>query len=438
MIKLPGEFLSIMQAELGADYDAFLQSYDMPAVKGLRVNTLKASIEEVKKLCPAELEPVPFCDEGFSIKGEWQNPGSTPMHIAGLIYMQEPSAMLTVSIAEIEPGMNVLDMCAAPGGKSSAAAARLMGRGMLVSNEIVPSRANILLSTIERMGAANAVVSCCRPDELAKALPEYFDRVIVDAPCSGEGMFRKDARAIEEWSLEHVASCAKRQRLILESSAECVAYGGMLIYSTCTFSKEENEDNIEAFLAAHSDFELVKAIRLYPHKFNGEGHFAASLRRKANTGANGAKKQAAARLEPCRIAAYQDFINDTFSLPPNGTAYLLKDQRVHLMPFELPESMTKLRLLSAGVSAGELQKGRFVPAHMLVMAEHGGEYKRTVELNEDEAMLKAYMRGEESACDEAYKGYCRVSYNGHSIGWGKAVSGRLKNHLPKGLRIDIK
>ena len=160
MIKLPGEFLSIMQAELGADYDAFLQSYDMPAVKGLRVNTLKASIEEVKKLCPAELEPVPFCDEGFSIKGEWQNPGSTPMHIAGLIYMQEPSAMLTVSIAEIEPGMNVLDMCAAPGGKSSAAAARLMGRGMLVSNEIVPSRANILLSTIERMGAANAVVSC--------------------------------------------------------------------------------------------------------------------------------------------------------------------------------------------------------------------------------------------------------------------------------------
>ena len=251
-------------------------------------------------------------------------------------------------------------------------------------------------------------------------------------------MFRKDARAIEEWSLEHVASCAKRQRLILESSAECVAYGGMLIYSTCTFSKEENEDNIEAFLAAHSDFELVKARRLSPHKFNGEGHFAASLRRKANTGANGAKKQAAARLEPCRIAAYQDFINDTFSLPPNGTAYLLKDQRVQLMPFELPESMTKLRLLSAGVSAGELQKGRFVPAHMLVMAEHGGEYKRTVELNEDEAMLKAYMRGEESACDEAYKGYCRVSYNGHSIGWGKAVSGRLKNHLPKGLRIDIK
>ena len=438
MKALPGEFLSRMQAELKGDYAAFLESYNNESVRGLRANTLKGNADAIAALCPVKLERVDNTADGFRLTEAWEGVGLSPVHMAGLIYMQEPSAMLTVSIAEIEPGMNVLDMCAAPGGKSSAAAARLMGRGMLVSNEIVPSRANILLSTIERMGAANAVVSCCRPDELAKALPEYFDRVIVDAPCSGEGMFRKDARAIEEWSLEHVASCAKRQRLILESSAECVAYGGMLIYSTCTFSKEENEDNIEAFLAAHSDFELVKAIRLYPHKFNGEGHFAASLRRKANTGANGAKKQAAARLEPCRTAAYQDFINDTFSLPPNGTAYLLKDQRVQLMPFELPESMTKLRLLSAGVSAGELQKGRFVPAHMLVMAEHGGEYKRTVELNEDEAMLKAYMRGEESGCDEAYKGYCRVSYNGHSIGWGKAVSGRLKNHLPKGLRIDIK
>ena len=279
------------------------------------------------------------------------------------------------------------------------------------------------------MGIANAAVISRRPDEIAKAMPEYFDRVIVDAPCSGEGMFRKDERAIEEWSAEHVSSCANRQRLILESSAQCVAKDGMLIYSTCTFSREENEDNIEWFLKTHTDFELAEQRRLYPHTFAGEGHFAAVLRRKGGS----VRPYAPLKLTPCKDKAYAEFIKDTFTVPPKGTAYAYQNG-VNIISAELPEAIAPMLRRSVGVYAGELQKGRFVPHHTLVMAEHGGEYARMLSLDESDARLAAYMRGEEITCPEAWRGYCAVAYRNHPIGWGKAVGGRMKNHLPKGLR----
>ena len=429
MKALPGDFLRRMQNELKDDYEAFLKSYECESVRGLRANTLKGNADDIAALCPIKLERVENTPDGFRLKEAWDGVGLSPVHMAGLIYMQEPSAMLTVAIADIHPGMRVLDMCAAPGGKTGAAAARLSGEGLMVSNEIVPSRAKILESTVERMGIANSVVTSKRPDEIEKALPGYFDRVIVDAPCSGEGMFRKDERAIEEWSAEHVCACANRQRLILESSAKCVAPGGMLIYSTCTFSRDENENNIEWFLNTHTDFELVEQHRLYPHKFAGEGHFAAALRK---TGGE-RKSCAPLKLTPCKDKAYAEFIKDTFAVPPRGTACSMGDG-VNIISFELPEALKPMLRRSAGVYAGELQKGRFVPHHTLVMAEHGGEYKRVLSLDESDVRLAAYMRGEEIDCPEDWRGYCAVAYRNHPIGWGKAVSGRLKNHLPKGLR----
>lgn len=430
MVSLPKDFLKRMEKDLGDDYAAFIQSYDNEPVRGLRVNTLKALPDEIVPLCNKQLEHVEGTPDGFRLKEAWDGVGSTPIHMAGLIYMQEPSAMLPAAIADIRKNMRVLDMCAAPGGKTGAAAARLCGSGMLISNEVVPSRAKILSSTIERMGITNAAVTCCRPDEIARLLPDFFDRVIVDAPCSGEGMFRKDTRAVEEWSNEHVSSCAARQRLILESSAQCVRQGGMLIYSTCTFSHEENEDNIDAFLSSHSEFELIEQHRLYPHTFSGEGHYAAVLRRCGT----GSDKYAQLKLPLCKDKAYFDFIDDTFSVAPGGTPSLFGGG-ICLVPQGMPLSLLPKLKHSAGVYAGEVQRGRFVPHHSLVMAEHGGEYKRKLSLDEADPRLKAYMRGEEIDCPANWHGYCAVAYRSHNIGWGKAVNGRLKNHMPKGLRV---
>lgn len=426
MAELPQEFIERMAAMKGFDIKPFLASYSQPPTKGLTVNTLKSNIDEIAPLCPCGLESVGITKTGFRLVGEWQGVGNSPAHIAGLFYMQEPSAMLPVSLADIRPGQKVLDMCAAPGGKSFAAAAALMGEGLLVSNEIVFSRAKILASTIERMGAINCVVTSNHPDNIARALPLYFDRVIVDAPCSGEGMFRKDMRAREEWSEEHVHACAARQRLILASAAKCVARGGKLIYSTCTFSYEENEKTVEAFLAEHGDFALIERKRLYPHLFMGEGHFAAVLERAAGE----SEPLPTQKLVAVKDKAYDDFVKDTFVVPPKG----IFDGK-NILQSPLPKGLAGLKCLSSGVYAGESQKGRFIPSHTLAVAQTGAIFKRSLELNENDPRLWAYLKGSEVDCPENWKGWCAVSYRGHRIGLGKAVEGRLKNHFPKGLRL---
>ena len=429
MIRLPEKFIQRMSQTLSGDLEDFLASYDKPPVRGVRANLLKTSPEELKSLLTYKIERSKILEEGFVLNESADGIGNDPYHIAGLFYIQEPSAMAPIAAAEIKPGMRVLDICAAPGGKSGGIAARMHGEGLLVANEIVPSRAKILGFTLERLGVTNAAVTCAHPDALCEALPEYFDRVIVDAPCSGEGMFRKDEGAIAEWSEEHVISCAQRQRAILKSAYKALRPGGKLIYSTCTFSREENEDNIEWFLKTHTDFELAEQRRLYPHTFAGEGHFAAVLRRKGGS----VRPYAPLKLTPCKDKAYAEFIKDTFTVPPKGTAYAYQNG-VNIISAELPEAIAPMLRRSVGVYAGELQKGRFVPHHTLVMAEHGGEYARMLSLDESDARLAAYMRGEEINCPEAWRGYCAVAYRNHPIGWGKAVGGRMKNHLPKGLR----
>ncbi len=431
MRELPQKFTDRMAGLLGNELADFLDSYEQPPVRGIRANLLKTSPSELKGLLSCELEPSKTLEEGFVLRGEAEGLGSDPYHIAGLFYIQEPSAMAPIAAAEIQPGMRVLDLCAAPGGKSGGIAARLGGSGLLVANEIVPNRAKTLCFTLERLGVTNAAVTCAHPEAIAEALPGYFDRVIVDAPCSGEGMFRKDENAIAEWSEEHVISCAARQRAILCSAYKALRPGGKLIYSTCTFSREENEDNVEWLTREFPDMEAELMERLYPHRCAGEGHFAARLKKTGE----GEEPQRGMKLFPCREKGYSSFLESTFILPPAGEPYILKDGRVLLIGNELPEGLSKLRVLSAGVHAGDMIKGRLEPSHSLFMAAHGGKYRGCISLMPNDAALAAFLRGNTIDASNELSGYLPVCVNGFPVGFGKAVGGTVKNHIPKGLRI---
>ena len=431
MKTLPEKFITAMKTMLGDEYGAFIAQYDKPASRGLRANLLKITPDKLGELCPFDMQPADTLAEGFVLRQEVQSIGTLPYHMAGLFYMQEPSAMSAIAAAEVSPGMKVLDLCAAPGGKSGGIAARMGGEGLLVSNEIVPNRAKTLCFTLERLGVCNAVVTCAHPDTLCTALEEYFDRVVVDAPCSGEGMFRKDDTAIAEWSPEHVTACAQRQAAILDSAYRALKPGGKLIYSTCTFSKEENEDTVLAFAGAHPDMTVELMHRLYPHTCMGEGHFVARLAKDGF----GCAEQKDMRLEPCRDKEYTAFIKDTFITPPKGEPYKLKDGRIIILRDSLTEGLANIRMLSAGVYAGDIQKGRFVPAHSLFMAEHRGKYRNILALGAESAEIAAFLRGNTVPADEGMKGYAAVTVDGYPIGFGKAVDGMMKNHLPKGIRI---
>ncbi len=431
MAQLPQEFLQRMHVQLGGEYEAFVQSYEKQPVRGLRVNTLKTSVEAFLKACPFSLSPTGILEEGFVLEGEAQGIGAHPYHTAGLFYMQEPSAMGAVEALAIKPGMKVLDLCAAPGGKSTGIAARLNGKGLLVANEIEVQRAKTLQFNMERMGAVNTVVTCAHPEVLCGALRGMFDAVLVDAPCSGEGMFRKDEAAIIEWSLAHVRTCAVRQTAILESAAQAVKRGGVLVYSTCTFSEEENERVVEAFLTTHVEFELVFMKRCYPHKMKGEGHFVARLIK--SSGDHEAEDSKPLALKPCVDAAYGRFLEETFSVPPALDAYQLADGRAILLNEELPLGLKDVRMLNAGVFSGEITKGRFEPSHALFLACHGGRYKRTLDFSPYDERLSRFLRGDTIEA-EGLRGFCAVTVDTHPIGFGKASEGVLKNRFPKALR----
>ena len=446
-MELPREFTERMKTMLGDGYREFISCYDLPAVRGLRVNTLKISKERFAALSPWALVQSETLDEGFILTEEAEHIGAHPYHTAGLFYMQEPSAMSVIKEAQIEPGMKVLDLCAAPGGKSGGAAARLKGEGLLVSNEIVPNRAKQLARNLERLGVVNAIVTCAHPDAFAENLPGFFDRVIVDAPCSGEGMFRKDPAAIAEWSPEHVASCASRQKLILESASRCVAPGGKLVYSTCTFSPEENEGVIEAFLAEHDDFALELMRRLYPHQITGEGHFVARLIRSGAAfcvrEGRGAKRAAAVKSAPAvrdLNAAQQGtasaFFESTLTAFPRNSALRVNGNRLLYCPFEYPDALLKLPLVSFGAEVGEFAGSRLKPSHAFFMAAHGLSYRVSFDYPAESAGLRAFLGGNTLPAKDAPNGvFAPVTADGFPVGFGKIADGILKNHLPKGLVI---
>lgn len=434
------DFLDRMKALLGDEYNSFLEYYEGDNFKGLRVNTLKCSSEKLKSIIGFELNPTPFCPDGFYIPSEVQSLGNSPLHHCGAFYIQEPSATSAVEMLGVEQGDLVLDLCSAPGGKSTQIGAKLGGTGLLWSNEIVKNRANILLSNIERMGISNAVVSNAHPDFLCQRLAGRFDRVLVDAPCSGEGMFRKNGDAQKEWSVSHVKSCAERQLNILNSAKLALKDGGVMVYSTCTFSREENEGVITKFLSENPDLTLEDsgvtfgrptldfARRIFPMD-GGEGHFAARLR----------KSGTAYKTEPLPDNTFDDknildFYDSLFVNRPFGENIKVNNNKIIILPKNYNLDYSGLPILRAGVILGELVKNRIEPHHSAFAAAKREDCAQSVDLNVNDREIKAFLHGEEIDVSNELKGYCAVCVNGMTLGFGKASNGRLKNKYPKGLR----
>ncbi len=444
MNRLPREFLLKMERLLGEEFPAFEASCGHPPFRGIRLNPLKCGFQTLNRALPG-LEPAPFSPLAYYLPQTAEKIGLMPLHHAGAFYVQEPSASSAVTAMDPRPGEKILDLCAAPGGKSTQIAALLAGRGLLWSNEVVRGRADILLSNLERMGAANAVVSCCQPEKLCRALSGWFDRVLVDAPCSGEGMFRKSEEAVRDWSPAHVAACAVRQLAILQSASLAVKENGVLVYSTCTFSEEENEGVISAFLKAREDFELIdpglafgrpallpQARRIFPMD-GGEGHFVAVLRR------NSANPPAAAEYVPAKgrnVGMAEELYRQVFRSGPERRIEERRDA-FFLLPALLP-ALGGLNVLRAGVLLGRLRPGRVEPEHALFMAADPSKLNRHVDFTSDSPEIRAFLRGEELAVrTDGIQGYTGVSVEGVMLGFGKCSGGRLKNKYPKGLRNAV-
>lgn len=344
--------------------------------------------------------------------------------------------MAPVTLLDPQPGERICDLCAAPGGKSTQIAGRMGGEGFLLCNEINPKRAKILSRNVERLGIANALVTNEHPQRLAERFPGFFDRVLIDAPCSGEGMFRKEEAAVTDWSPETVQMCANRQREILHSGAAMVRPGGRLVYSTCTFAPEENEETVASFLAEHPDFypEPVEApwfvcgenasVRLWPHKLLGEGHFAAVLRRKGQPEEEDDRPGSSQKLP----RLWEDFARQLGITLPEGKPVTF-GQSLYWAPAELPE-LHGLRVLRPGLELGEVKKDRFVPAHALALWLT--DAKNVQDYCADSPQMAAYLHGE--TVPSSVPGWCLVRVDGYSIGWGKGDGKLLKNHYPKGLR----
>ena len=427
---LPQEFLTRIQAQLGEEYPQFLESLERPRAVALRFNPLKGDAPSL----PFVQAPVPWEPCGFYYDPS-ARPGLHPYHEAGVYYLQEASAMAPVALLDPQPGEWVCDLCAAPGGKTTQIAGKMAGEGFLLCNEINPKRAKILSRNIERMGVANALVTNETADRLAAHLPGFFDRVLIDAPCSGEGMFRKEEAAVTDWSQETVEMCARRQAEVLDAGARLLRPGGRLVYSTCTFAPEENELTIQAFLQRNPDYSLENIsapwftpagpgqFRLWPHKLLGEGHFAAVLRKAGDEEAQG--NFCAGQKLPKEWLAFARELDIAL---PAGKAVLF-GQTLYWAPAELPD-LKGLKVLRPGLELGEVKKDRFQPAHALALWLR--DHRHSLSCPADSAEIRAYLHGEALPCPQ--KGWQVVCVDGYSIGWGKGDGNWLKNHYPKGLR----
>lgn len=437
---LPEAFEKRMKKMLGEEYDVFRASYEEPHKRGIRLNTLKCTKENLEKTLNFTLENTPFSPLSFYAPVELKM-ASLPLYHAGAFYSQEPSASSAVTLLDPQPGERILDLCAAPGGKSTQIAALTGDQGLLWSNEVVRNRASILASNLERMGVRNAVVSSVYPDQLAEKLTGYFDRILVDAPCSGEGMFRRDEAAVTEWSPEHVEMCAVRQLAILDSAAQCLREGGVLVYSTCTFSEEENEGVVSRFLEKHPEFILEKpqvhfgrpaygmdAVRIFPMD-GGEGHFAARFRRVGENYCSVDDYNFKPEKQTDEMA--KKLYTELFRDKP-GRFIRIKD-RILMLPDILPD-ISGLGVVRAGVEFGEVKKNRIEPSHGVFMIMQPENCKSVLELSFDDPRVQAFLRGEEIEAENC-KGYTAVSVEGAVMGFGKASGGILKNKYPKGLRI---
>lgn len=487
---MPTEYFEARErALLGSRYEELYAPPEAQAARGVTVSSLRMSSETFAEKADFALSPSPFCGAGFLVREADFKPGRHPWHHAGVFYSQEPSASSAAPLLGVQPGMRVLDLCAAPGGKTSQLAAALAGEGLLVANEYVSARAEILKGNLERMGVANAVVLNESPERIAEALPEFFDRILVDAPCSGEGMFRKEPAALAQHSAALVAQCAALGSSILDCAAAALAPGGEIVFSTCTFAPEEDEGQAAAFLARHPEFSLADVMerafapfgspgeenrtgglpldvslvrRIWPCQ-GGEGHFMARFVKAGETDRTGraaeeaawlarlgkaeAKRPAAARKgrpqrsgRPGRaegtasagqvLEAWQAFAAENFPALAAKPAAVLGESV--LLPPACPP--LGLHILRAGVLAGTVQKGRFVPGHHLFTA-FGADCSNIEALTREDPRCRAYLLGQEIEAASARDGWCCVTVDGCPLGGGKVSGGRVKNHYPKALRL---
>jgi len=462
---LPEAFLERMKGMLGAEYEEFVESFGYDKYQALRLNSLKikedgqSAAEALREQSPFHLTPVSWAVNGYYYEKEDQ-PGKHPLHEAGAYYIQEPSAMAPVSLLEVKPGERILDLCAAPGGKSTQIAALLQGEGLLICNEIHPARAKILSENVERMGIKNACVTNETPQKLAAAFPAFFDKILVDAPCSGEGMFRKNEVACEEWSPENVETCGDRQDEILECASAMLRPGGRLVYSTCTFAPKENEGSISRFLAKHPEYELVeidkgalgiegdgvaayvehpaegieKTLRLWPHRVKGEGHYGAVLH-KAGAVPEGYLAVAPGGMQigisERELVSYREFEQENLTMRLQGE-FLKFGENLYLMPKGMP-ALKGLKVLRPGLQLGQMKKNRFEPSHAFALALSPREVKHIYPLSSKDRAAGDYLNGLTFPA-EGEKGWYLVCVDGFGLGWGKLAGGMLKNHYPKGLR----
>lgn len=462
-MNLPIEFENKMKAFLGNEWDDFLYSYDNNRFQALRFNTLKVQSPEermriLKVLGISSDKRVSWANEAYYFD-ENVRPGKHPYHEMGLYYIQEPSAMSAAALLAPKPGMRVLDLCAAPGGKSTQLATYLGDSGLLVSNEINTQRSRILSQNIERIGIKNAIVTNEDSFVLASHFPGFFNAIQVDAPCSGEGMFRKLPEAIEQWSMENVAICAARQKEILDNAAVMLKPGGTIVYSTCTFSREENEDVIEYFLERHTDFTLEEMERFWPHKVDGEGHFVAKLVRRGSVDTGfksdrqtkkiknnkNRKNETKPALTKENMKLLSEFLDETIS---EDMAAWIKNSRLVMFGeqlYRLPDmevDIKGLKVQRAGLHIGEFKKQRFEPSHSLALALKLNDAKNVVKLTCDNPQTIGFFNGQsvmlsDEQAAECKKGWALVCVDGYTAGWGKVNGTQVKNHYPKGLRNKI-
>ena len=446
---LPEKFKERMKDILGEEYAEFEAALEQPNVRAVRANTSKISVKDYLDKTSLKLSPIDYTKDGF-IPESCEGIGTTAEHHAGMIYVQDPGAMATLSALDVKEGWRVLDACAAPGGKASQLASAVGDEGFVLANEYVPKRAKIIVGNFERLGIKNAVVTSLDTAKFPEMFSSYFDLVLCDAPCSGEGMFRKYGEALTEWSEENVLMCAERQREILKNCAPLVKGGGYLLYSTCTYSKEENEGVVLDFLSKHPEFSicpvreelraatsdglegLCEARRFYPHIKEGEGQFIALMKKDENCDdlPTILYKEKVVLPSKSEIGIIEKFIKDNFSESISGRFIKLGEQII-LIPHALP--IPPYSVFMSGVMLGEIKKGILFPHHQLFSA-YGGLMKRKEDLGRDDPRVAKYLRGEEIETQITESGWCAVTYEGVPLGGGKISGGRIKNHYPKGLR----
>lgn len=456
-MNLPENFLNIMRDILDNEYDDFFKSFDVENVKGIRINPLKIDKEVFLDKKLFNLKSVPWCNEGFYLANyDIERPAKHPYYHCGLYYIQEPSAMIPVEVLDPQPGDRVLDIAAAPGGKTTQIGAKLQNKGIIVSNDISPKRVKPLEKNINLFGIKNSIILNDNPEKIKNYFENYFDKILIDAPCSGEGMFKRDKRAISDWSEDNNYQLSKIQRKILSDIAPMVKPGGKLVYSTCTFSLIENEGTIDWFINEFPNFEIIdingfeslspamphlinanveisKARRAWPHKINGDGHFIALLQRKnENIYVNkNSTYKPINNLSPDELSLVQDFFKETLNHYEENITKI--KNRVYI-PTNVDKNLSGLRVITNGIYLGELKKNRFIPSQQYAMTLKMEKAKKVVNISSEDINAYKYLKGETLIIDNE-KGWNLICIDGYPCGWAKGNGSSLKNYYEPSWRM---